>query len=161
MVLAWLILRLPQREPTILALQGENMTKFQLDVPGLNRTVIGFERLFHEAERRLSSQNYPPHNILKLGEDEYEIELAVAGFKKSELDVRYERGQLTISGKREPRIDVMEYVHQGLGYRSFVKTIALTEYIEIKGAELEDGILRVKLARELPDAQKPKIIDIM
>lgn len=136
------------------------MTKFQLDVPSLTRSVIGFDRLFLEAERRLSTQNYPPHNILKLGEDEYEIEFAVAGFKKSELDIRYERGQLTVSGKREPRIDVMEYIHQGLGYRNFVKTIALTEYIEIKGAELEDGILRVKLARELPDAQKPKIIDI-
>ena len=135
------------------------MNKFHLDVPSLTRSVIGFERLFQEAERRLNTANYPPHNIIKVDEDKYEIEFAVAGFKRSELDVRYEHGQLTISGKHEPRENV-EYIHQGLGYRSFVKTIALTEYIEIKGAELKDGILRVKLARELPDAQKPKLIEI-
>jgi len=135
------------------------MNKFHIDVPSLTRSVIGFDKLFHEAERRLTTVNYPPHNIIKCGEDQYEIEFAVAGFKKSELDIKYENGQLTVSGKHEPNPDVI-YIHQGLGYRSFVKSIALTEYIEIKGASLEDGILRVKLERELPEAQKAKTIQI-
>lgn len=135
------------------------MNRLHLDVPSLTRSLIGFDKLFHEAERRLATTNYPPHNILKISEDEYEIEFAVAGFKRTELDIRFENGQLTVSGKHGETREV-EYLHQGLAYRSFVKSIGLTEYLEVIGAELNDGILRVKLERKLPDALKPRLIEI-
>lgn len=135
------------------------MTRLHLDMPSLNRQIIGFDRLFLEAERKLSTVNYPPHNIVKVAEDEYVIELAVAGFSRSELDVRYEQSTLTVSGKHEDA-DNREYLHHGISRRNFVKNITLTEYIEVVGAELKDGLLEVKLQRIVPDELKPKTIKI-
>lgn len=135
------------------------MTKLQLDMPSLTRQIIGFDRLFHEAERKLNTMHYPPHNIVKIGEDEYIIELAVAGFGREELDVRYEDSTLTVSGKHMQNAD-REYIYQGIGYRNFIKNITLTEYIEVVGAELKDGLLLVKLERIIPDELKAKTIKI-
>lgn len=139
--------------------RGEKMNRLHLDVPSLTRSLIGFDKLFHEAERRIATTNYPPHNILKINENEYEIEFAVAGFTQAELELQFDKGQLTVIGKHTEQRQV-EYLHQGLAYRSFVKSIGLTEYLEVIGADLKNGILRVRLERKVPEALKPKLIEI-
>ncbi|CAB5218714.1 IbpA Molecular chaperone (small heat shock protein) [uncultured Caudovirales phage] len=133
-----------------------------LDIPSLTRTLVGFDRLFELANgNRNTAQltTYPPHNIIKIDDANFEIELAMAGFNKNEIKVEFNDGQLTVAGKKE-HDESKTYIYKGLATRSFVKTIGLADYIEIKSAELKDGILTVRLERIIPDALKPKIIEI-
>ena len=133
-----------------------------LDIPSLTRTLVGFDRLFELANgNRNTAQltTYPPHNIIKIDDANFEIELAMAGFNKNEIKVEFNDGQLTVTGKKE-HDESKNYIYKGLATRSFVKTIGLADYIEIKSAELKDGILMVRLERIIPDALKPKTIEI-
>lgn len=131
----------------------------------LNRALIGFDTLFDQMERRFAnsiSNNYPPHNILKTGENLYEIQLAVTGFEKSEITVTVENNVLTVKGESMTTDHPPEqYLHRGLATRDFVKEFPLAEHIEVTGAETKNGMLTIKLVRNIPESAKPKVIDIV
>ena len=132
----------------------------------LYRATVGFDRLFNEFETHMNSTNnsqgYPPYNISKDGDDLYSITLAIAGFKKSDIDIQLEDGNLLITGTivTEDSEDKTEYLHKGIAERNFVRSFKLAEYVEVKSAKLEDGLLKVELFRNVPDALKPQSIKI-
>lgn len=134
-------------------------------ITALNRALIGFDTLFDQMERRFSnsvSNNYPPHNILKTGENQYEIQLAVTGFDKTEISVTVEDNVLIIKGESMTTDYTPEqYIHRGLATRDFVKEFPLAEHIEVAGAETKNGMLTIKLIRNIPESAKPKVIDIV
>jgi molecular chaperone IbpA len=122
--------------------------------------------MFDQMERRFAnsvSNNYPPHNILKTGENQYEIQIAVTGFKKDEINVTVEDNVLIIKGESQTSNEStdMVYIHRGLATRDFVKEFPLAEYIEVVGAETQNGMLSIKLIRNIPESAKPKVIDIV
>jgi molecular chaperone IbpA len=122
--------------------------------------------MFDLMERRFAnsvSNNYPPHNILKTGENQYEIQIAVTGFKKDEINVTVEDNVLIIKGESQTSNEStdMVYIHRGLATRDFVKEFPLAEYIEVVGAETQNGMLSIKLIRNIPESAKPKVIDIV
>ena len=129
----------------------------------LYKMSVGFDRIaeqFFNDPTFANATGYPPFNISKLEED-YEITLAVAGFKKSDIDIEVEDGTLKIAGTSNVLdADDREYLHKGIAERNFTRTFKLAEYVEVKSAKLEDGILRVTLHRNIPDAMKPQKIDI-
>jgi len=131
----------------------------------LNRALIGFDSMFDTLERRFQNQlttNYPPFNVLKRSEDSYEIQIAVTGFEKDEIAVEVEQNQLTIRGaSNEEIIDPSLYIHRGLATRDFEKTFTLAEHMEVKGAEIKNGMLMIKVIRNLPESAKPRVIDIV
>ena len=132
----------------------------------INRALIGFDTMFDTLERRFAnsvSNNYPPHNILKTGENQYEIQLAVTGFTKEEIAVTVEDNILYIKGESTTPNESAEivYIHRGLATRDFVKEFPLAEHIEVVGAETKNGMLTVKLVRNVPESAKPKVIDIV
>jgi molecular chaperone IbpA len=134
----------------------------------LSRALIGFDTMFDQMERRYGnsvSNNYPPHNILKTGENQYEIQIAVTGFEKDEIAVTVEANVLTVKGEgaesvRHEQPEIV-YLHRGLATRDFVREFPLAEHIEVAGAEIRNGMLIVKLIRNIPESAKPKIIDIV
>jgi len=135
-------------------------------IDAFNRALIGFDQLFDQLERRYAnsvSNNYPPHNIIKTGENNYEIELAVTGFEKHEISVTVEDNVLVIKGQygEVDSRDNVEYVYRGLATREFTKEFPLAEHIEVIGAETKNGMLTVKLVRNIPESAKPKVIDIV
>lgn len=118
-----------------------------------------FERLAKISSTSVNS-NYPPYNVIKHGEDEYTIEIAVAGFGKEDIEVKIEDHTLYIKGEVEVEESKDEYVHRGIAARKFTRAFALGEYIEISGAELKDGLLKISLEKILPEEKKPKVIKI-
>ena len=137
------------------------LTRF--DTNALNRALIGFDTLFTDVERRFANQvqnNYPPYNVLKHDEDHFEIEIAVAGFDREDITIEVDQNQLVIKGQRFKEDDVSKYLHRGLAARDFERAFTLADYMEVGDAELTNGILRVKLARIVPDALKPRLIAI-
>ena len=132
----------------------------------LYRATIGFDRLFNEFETHMNSTNnsqgYPPYNITKDSDDVFSITLAIAGFKKSDIDIQLEDSNLLITGTivTEDSQDETEYLHKGIAERNFVRSFKLAEYVEVKSAKLEDGLLKVELFRNVPDALKPQSIKI-
>ena len=130
----------------------------------LYKASIGFDQLVNEFFNEPSFVNtsgYPPYNISKGADDVYEITLAVAGFKKADIDIELEDGTLKITGKSEILDnDNKEFLHKGIAERNFVRTFKLAEYVEVKNAKLEDGILRISLFKNVPDAMKPQKISI-
>ena len=133
-----------------------------LDIPSIQRFAVGFDRMFDELSRTagtLNATNYPPYNIIKESETIYKIEVAVAGFEESELDVETVDNELIIKGNKA--IDsTAEYLHQGIAGRDFVRTFALFENVEVKGADVKNGILTVTLEHIIPESAKPKKIAI-
>jgi molecular chaperone IbpA len=131
----------------------------------LSRALIGFDTMFDNMERRFAnsvSNNYPPHNILRLGDNDYAIQLAVTGFAKSEISVTVEDNVLIVKGESMTTDHAPEqYLHRGLATRDFAKEFPLAEHIEVSGAEIANGMLTVKLIRNVPESAKPKIIDIV
>lgn len=132
----------------------------------LYHTTLGFENLFDEVEKLLNSDfktpttTFPPHNILKLDDNHYVVELAVAGFSKDDIEVSVNDGELIIKGNKEDKTESGEYLHRGIGLRSFTKTLRIADTVEVKGAEYKDGILRVGLENIIPDHKKPRKIEI-
>jgi len=132
----------------------------------LYHTTLGFENLFDEVEKLLNSDfktpttTFPPHNILKLDDNHYVVELAVAGFSKDDIEVSVNDGELIIKGNKEDKAESGEYLHRGIGLRSFTKTLRIADTVEVKGAEYKDGILRVGLENIIPDHKKPRKIEI-
>ena len=137
-------------------------------IDALNRALIGFDTMFDQMERRYANSvtnNYPPHNILKTGDNLYEIQIAVTGFEKSEISVTVESNVLTVAGEGAESIrhesPEIVYLHRGLATRDFVKEFPLAEHIEVVGAETKNGMLTIKLVRNIPESAKPKVIDIV
>lgn len=131
----------------------------------LSRALIGFDTMFDTMERRFANQvsgNYPPHNIIKTGDNQYEIQVAVTGFNKSEIAVTVENNVLVIKGESmTTEYQPEQYLHRGLATRDFAREFPLAEHIEVTGAEITNGMLIVKLVRNIPESAKPKVIDIV
>lgn len=130
----------------------------------LYKMSIGFDRLaeqfFNDPTFNNAQTGYPPYNIAKTDDDIYEVTLAVAGFKKDDIDISLEDGTLIIKGESNVLDESVEYLHKGIAERNFIRTFKLAEFVEVKEAKLEDGILRVSLFRNVPDALKPQSIKI-
>ncbi len=107
-----------------------------------------------------AASNFPPHNILKLDDSRYIVELAVAGFSKDEIEISVEDDTLIVKGERKDVEANIQYLHKGIGTRSFTKTLTIADTIEVKGAEFKDGILRIGLENIVPEHKKPRKIEI-
>ena len=131
----------------------------------LSRALIGFDTMFDQMERRFANQvstNYPPFNIVKWNEDQYEIQIAITGFEKEEIRVEVEQNQLTVYGEsKEMSLGDAMYIHRGLATRDFERTFTLAEHMEVKSAATKNGMLRIQIFRNIPESAKPKIIDIV
>jgi molecular chaperone IbpA len=137
------------------------ITRF--DTTALNRALIGFDQLFDNVERRFANQvqnNYPPYNVIKHDDNNFEIEVAVAGFDKEDITVEVDQDQLIIRGKKTQAETEVQYMHRGLAARDFERMFTLAEHIIVGDAELTNGILSVKLTREVPESLKPRLIAI-
>ncbi len=121
--------------------------------------AIGFENFFDRFHRLPNiNAGFPHYNIKKAGEDKYTLEMAVAGYKKSDIDVQVQDGVLSIEGKSSE--DKEDFVHRGIAKRAFKKQLQLSEYVECSGAKLEDGMLKVELKYDPPENKKPKKISV-
>jgi molecular chaperone IbpA len=142
------------------------MTKItSFDLTPFYRNTVGIDSLFDRITRNIdlatNTGNYPPYDIVKTADETYEIRIAAAGFRQDEIDVEVKDGQLVVHGRHvaEAQPDV-EYLHHGISNRSFIRTFSLSDYVEVKAAVMKDGVLTVKLEREIPEAMKPKKITI-
>ena len=131
----------------------------------INRYAIGFDHLMDHlvtlhSNNNLTTNEYPPYDIIKEGENNYKIELAVAGFKKDELSIQLKENTLTIKGETNSKNSDGEYLHKNIARRSFSKGFSLADNIEIGSASFEDGVLSVHLTQNIPEEQKPKEIVI-
>jgi len=122
---------------------------------------IGWDRQFKDLEKVMhNSTNYPPYNLAQVGEDSYMIELALAGFKREDIKVEQEKNVLTIKGSSEDENETT-YIHKGIGARSFTRTFSLSEFMEVAGVAMIDGILKVFIVRNVPEEAKPKTFEIL
>jgi molecular chaperone IbpA len=135
------------------------------DFAPYRRSTVGFDRLFDMLENSNAGQageNYPPFDLIKLGDNQYRIELAVAGFKPGEIDITAQQNVLIVTGRKDD--DAQEtgsdFIYRGIANRSFERRFALADHIQVKGADLKDGLLSIELVREIPEAMKPRKIDI-
>ncbi len=142
------------------------MTQFTLhtlDLPALHRHAIGFDRMFEELNRTFANSrtdNYPPHNVVKLDDTHYVIEVAVAGFAETEIDVELKENILTVRGEQDKDQKEIEYLHKGISARNFTRTFTLADNMQVRGATVKNGILAVALEQIVPEEQKPKKIEI-
>lgn len=137
----------------------------QFDLSPLYRQTVGFDRLFNlldQAGGFETSQSYPPYNIERTGENAYRVTLAVAGFSRDELSVETKENTLSVKGSKEsPQTSKgREVLHQGIAARAFERRFQLADHVVVTGASLVNGLLHVDLVREIPEAQKPRRIDI-
>jgi molecular chaperone IbpA len=135
------------------------------DFAPFRRTTVGFDRLFDMLENTglgQTQENYPPFDLIKLGENDYRIELAVAGFRSDEIDITAQQNVLIVTGKKkdEPEGKGSDFIYRGIATRSFERRFALADHIQVRGAELNDGLLSIELVREIPEAMKPRKIEI-
>jgi len=135
------------------------------DFAPYRRSTVGFDRLFDMLENNAASgngENYPPFDLIKLGDNQYRIELAVAGFKPDEIDITAQQNVLIVTGKKTEESDDKgsDYIYRGIANRSFERRFALADHIQVRGADLKDGLLAIELVREIPEAMKPRKIDI-
>ena len=133
------------------------------DFSPLYRSAVGFDRLMNvldAAQKNGAADGYPPYNIEKTSEDSYQITLAVAGFRSADLDVEVRDGQLVIVGKGDSEEQDNQFLHRGIARRAFERRFQLADHVEVKSADLVDGLLKVDLVREIPEAMKPRKIDI-
>ena len=127
---------------------------------------VGFDDVFNHFESMfdydmVNVSNYPPYNIVKTGDNKYDIELALAGFNKKDINVSVENGMLTIESKEDKSKDKDgEVIHKGISKRYFKKSFTISDDVEVKGAELKDGMLRVSMEKIIPEAKKLRTIDI-
>lgn len=137
------------------------ITKF--DYTPFTRSTVGFDRLFDVLDRQFSnsvSTSYPPYNIIKTGEDSYQIEIAVAGFREDELDITVKDYVLSVTGEQKRDEEEVNYLHKGISARTFNRTFTLGEHVEVKAATVQNGLLIVDLERKVPEEAKPKKIAI-
>ena len=135
------------------------------DFAPFRRSTVGFDRLFDMLENSSmgqSQENYPPFDLIKLGDNDYRIELAVAGFRRDEIEITAQQNVLIVSGKKKEDSEDRgsDYIYRGIATRSFERRFALADHIQVRGADLKDGLLSIELVREIPEAMKPRKIDI-
>ena len=135
------------------------------DLAPLYRSTVGFDRLFSMLDNAGgfdSAPGYPPYNIERTGENTYRISVAVAGFSEAELSLVAKENTLTIKGEKQTKTDEKsgEVLYQGIAARAFERQFQLADYVQVKGASLENGLLHVDLVREIPEAKKPRQIAI-
>ena len=135
-----------------------------IDLTPLYRSSIGFDRMGSLLDNALRSQKagvgFPPYDIESTGEDRYAITLAVAGFEESELDIQVENGVLRVSGRKADESEEKSYLYRGIANRSFERKFNLADFIEVQGAALKNGLLTISLVKEIPEAMKPRSIEI-
>lgn len=136
------------------------MTAF--DLSPLFRTAIGFDRFANalESANRVDAGGYPPYNIESTGEDKYQITLAVAGFGADEIDIETKDNLLKVVGRKNADVADRKYLYRGIANRNFERTYQLADYVRVDGADLKDGLLHIDLVREVPEAMKPRRIEI-
>ena len=138
-----------------------------LDIPGIQRFTVGFDSMIDELMRTNAEQpntNYPPYNIVKHTDDKFTIELAVAGFDEQDIKITVDKNALLIKGEQRQTIDELdkdvEYLHRGISARNFARSFRLADYVEVVDATATNGILKIELERQVPEAAKPKTIRI-
>ena len=131
------------------------------DVTPLWRSTIGFDRIFDllDETQRTVEDHYPPYNIERLGEDHYQISLALAGFTPDEVSVMAEQNVLTVEGRKSDE-QKCDYLYRGISAKGFKRQFNLADYVQVKTAAFDNGLLRIELVRELPEAVKPRRIPI-
>ena len=132
------------------------------DLAPLYRSTVGFDRLFSMLDGFEAAPGYPPYNIERTGENAYRITVAVAGFGENELSLEAKENTLTIKGEKHAKDEKNgdEVLYQGIAARAFERVFQLADYVQVKGAALENGLLHVDLVREIPEAMKPRQIPI-
>jgi len=133
------------------------------DFTPYRRSTVGFDRLFDLLETGMrgdASDGYPPFDIVKESEDDYRITLAVAGFRPDEIEVVAQQNQLTVTGKRAEEKEQGEYLHRGIAMRAFERRFQLADHVEVTNADVVNGLLKVELVRRVPEAMKPRKIQI-
>jgi molecular chaperone IbpA len=134
-----------------------------IDFSPLYRTAVGFDRLaqlLDAAATQDSQGGYPPYNIERTSENEYRVEIAVAGFKPEELNVEIKENLLTVQGRKAANDEARRFLHRGLAERNFERRFQLADYMVVTEAQLADGLLSIQLRRELPEQLKPRTIPI-
>jgi molecular chaperone IbpA len=133
-----------------------------IDFSPLYRSVVGFDRLADllDSATAETSSGYPPYNIERLEENAYRIEIAVAGFRSEELDIQVKENLLTVSGRKAANDETRRFLHRGLAERNFERKFQLADYVVVTDANLADGLLSISLKRELPEALKPRRVEI-
>lgn len=132
------------------------------DFAPYRRSTIGFDRLFDLLESSAIGQgaeNYPPFDLIRLGDNHYRINLAVAGFRQEDIDITAHQNQLVVSGKKDED-DKVDYIHRGIANRQFERRFGLADFIKVTDADLKDGLLSIDLVREIPEAMRPRKISI-
>jgi molecular chaperone IbpA len=148
-----------------LKLEDMNM-RSAFDFAPFRRSTVGFDRLFDMLENSSFGQgqqeNYPPFDLIKEGENQFRIELAVAGFKPDEIDITAQQNMLVVSGRKneEAEQSSSNYIYRGIANRSFERRFALADHIQVRGADLKDGLLAIELVREIPESMKPRKINV-
>lgn len=135
----------------------------QFDLTPYRRSTIGFDRLFDMLEasaRQNGGDNYPPFNLERTSEDHYRITIAVAGFRRDEIEIVAQQNLLTVKGKKDKDGDQSAYLHLGIATRSFERRFELADFVRVEDARLNDGLLTIDLVREVPEALKPQTIAI-
>lgn len=133
------------------------------DFSPLYRSAIGFDRLaqlFDNAQRADAQPGYPPYNIELVSDDQYRITMAVAGFSSAEIDIETENDTLKVSGRKQKEESNANFLHRGIAARDFEQRFQLASHIKVVGAQLENGLLNIELVREVPEALKPRKIEI-
>ena len=138
----------------------------------LRPLTVGFDNVFDQLEYMMEDRffekgtvaNFPPYNIVKTGENTYDVELALAGFNKKDIEVEYKENQLTVKSKKQEKPEETDedgnMIHRGISKRMFTRSFTIANDVEVKGAELKDGLLKVSLERIIPDHKKAKTIEI-
>ncbi len=133
------------------------------DFTPYRRSTVGFDRLFDLLENSARAEavdGYPPFDLVKDGDDSYRITLAVAGFRPDEIEIVAQQNQLVVTGRKEEGATQEGYLHRGIAARPFERRFQLADFIEVRSASFENGLLTIGLQREIPEAMKPRRIDI-
>ena len=147
------------------------MTKNLSIFNNLRPITVGFDNMFDHFEHMMDDSffrgtmgNFPPYNIVKTGENTYDVELALAGFSKKDIEVEYKENQLTVRSKKQDKQEETDedgnVIHRGISKRMFSKSFTIANDVEVKGAELKDGLLKVSMERIIPEHKKAKSIEI-
>lgn len=134
------------------------------DLTPYRRSMVGFDRLFdlieNSARAAAASDNYPPFDLERIADDRYRITLAVAGFKRDEIEITAQQNLLLVTGKKDGSQDRSRFLHSGIATRSFERRFELADFVRVESANLADGLLTIDLVREVPEAMKPQKIAI-
>ena len=133
------------------------------DLTPLYRSTVGYDRLASllDSASSFEAPAYPPYNIERLGENAYRVTMAVAGFGADDITIEVKQNTLTVTGKKAEKTEQKgEFLHQGIAQRGFERRFQLADYVQVEGAEMDNGLLHVSLKREIPEAMKPRTIAI-